>query len=453
MFKKLLILIGLLVSTPAFAATITVQSFSADSGVSHLNNFRSTVVNVINGNIEGSTDGGANVSNIAADSVYEINMANDANPRVRDAELLSIGVDTLSGSTLDQDTFAYSGCIPATDSDLTSDISACVAYVNGYRISIGATSQTYTANRDTYVDLSQSGSYNLSAVANGASAPAVAANSARIAKVVTNGTAITTSTDLARRSLSGLVVPSNYRDGLVVSRDSATTVTVFPGTVEINNTMVSKTSTTTLTLGTNGDWAGGTSLSAADTFGFVGVDASGNLKLHTTAPTHSNYAVSVTDGKKRYATWSSTVYRILGWFYMNGASQIDRASNIKDPSVSNTVISSDANILAVSATSYTNIMNLPFYNSGGNILIMNQVSGDAAGGGLDGAFIRCTIGGVDIAGCGAGSSVTGAGGGVGNNATFLHQNRPQGTATYGTQMKVSANSINLKARNLVLQEQ
>lgn len=446
--KKLALLL-MLFSSNAYANTIVLDPISADSTISAYSNNFTKISNLVNGNIEGSTDSGASVSNVKADSIFEINMGDDANPRLRDSELLNITYDT----TTSQNSYVYTGCTPATDSDLTSDISACTAYVNGYRVVKSATSQTYTASRDTYVDLSQTGTYTLSAVVNGATAPSVAANSARLAKVVTDGTTITTVTDLANRRIPGLIVPTNYRDSLVISKDSTTTITVLPGSFEINNAMITKTTPTTLTISTAGDWAGGTSLRAADTYGFVGSDASGNLKLHTTAPTHTNYGVSVTSGKKRYATWSSTVYRILGWFYMNGAQNIDNASNIKDMSVTNTIISSDETFLAFTSTSYANIMDVKFYNSGGNILIMNQISADAAGGGFDAAFLKCTRNGSAIPGCGSGDGTGGAGGGIGNTAIYLDRNRPQGTATYGTQFKIGANQANFQSRNLVLEEQ
>lgn len=362
--KKLLVILSLFLASNAWANIITVQPFSNDSSVTHMENFRSTVVTVINGNIAGGSGGTSSV-NILANSVGEIEMADDANPRVRDSELLNIGVDTTSSQT----TYVYSGCTPATSANLTSDISACVAYVNGYRISKAATSQTYTASKDTYVDISQTGNYTLSAVANGASAPAVAATSARLAKVVTDGTAITSVTDLARRTLNGLAVATNFRSGCVVSKDSATTITVLPGTYEINGSMISKTSQSTLTISTASDWAGGSSLRAADTFAYVGSDSSGNLKLHTTAPAFDNYALTATGGKKRYASWSSTTYRILGWFYMdgNGSGNVSVASNIKEGDVSNIVYSSDTATTNLTTTAAVRVARIRFYSSGGPI--------------------------------------------------------------------------------------
>jgi len=71
-----------------------------------------------------------------------------------------------------------------------------VAYILGKRVTPIATGHTYTASKDTYVDLSSLGAYTYSEVTNGASAPAVAASSMRLFKVVTNGTEITGVTDL-----------------------------------------------------------------------------------------------------------------------------------------------------------------------------------------------------------------------------------------------------------------
>lgn len=448
MRKLLLGIMGLFVASVAQADVISLNTISADSSPSTFNSNFTTIANVINGETEGSGTNGS-TKNIKADSLGELDFADEINPRVRDAELLGVTDD----STTAQNSFVYSGCVPADDTDLTSDISACVAYVNGYRVSKSATSTTYTANMDNYVDLSQSGSYTVSTVTIGASAPSVASNSARIAKVTTDGTQIDTVTDLANRRLPGLVTPAQYRDGLIVSRDSATTLTVFPGTAEINNSMITSTTTTTLTITTAGDWAGGSALNAANTYGFVGLDTTGALKMHTTAPTHANYAVSSTVGKKRYATWSSTVYRILGWFFMDTASTIQVASNIKEGGVSNTIMSQDGNVVNFSSTSLSNIQSLPFYNSGGNILVMDTVSADSVAGGVQYFSVNLARSSTSIPNCGSadgdGSSVVG----LSPSFSCLEINRPQGTVTYNVQGKVDQNSVNLRARNLVIQEQ
>lgn len=445
-FKKLLF-IGLLFSTPCYAGTISLATISADATAAGFNNNYTILSNVVNGNIEGSTDGGATVSNIKADSVFEINMADDANGRVRDSELFGIGVDTIAGGAISsQSTVVESGCVQATDSDLTADVSACVAYINGYRVSKSATSQTYSNNTTTYLWLSQTGVYNQST-----NPDTTIANSALIAKVVTSGGAITTVTNFFTTRLPGLIIPSDYRVGMVVSKDSATTLTVGAGHAEVNNLLLTKTSATTLTLTTAGDWAGGSSLRAASTYGFVGIDASGNLKMHTTAPTHENYAVSVTEGKKRYATWSSTVYRILGWFYMDGSQNIENASNIKEADVHNSVQSNDTSVVPTfNSTTFSEVSRVNFYNSGGPILISSTVSADLAGGGL-GAYTEFARSGTVLPGTGT-AEANSASENVNLTTSYTDENRPQGTVTYANHMRVNGNSTALRRRLLRIQE-
>lgn len=444
--KKLILALSILLSNNAYADVISLGTVSSD--ISVVNSNFSTIANMANGNIEGSTDSGATVSNIKADTVYEINMADDANGRVRDAELFNITVDTISGGAISsQGTVVESGCVQATDSDLTADVSACVVYINGYRVSKSATSQTYSNNTTTYLWLSQSGVYNLST-----NPDTTIANSALLAKVVTSGGAITTVTNLFTTRVPGLIIPTHYRSGMVVSKDSATTLTVQPGTSEINSTMVAKTTPTTLTITTAGDWAGGSSLRAATTYAFVGIDASGNLKMHTTAPTHADYAVSATGGKKRYATWSATVYRILGWFYMDGAQNVENASNIKEGDVSNTIASQDGNIVSFTDTNFTvDMQTVNFYNSGGNILVASTISADSVTG-FDHFNTKLYRDSTSIGHCGSASGTQTNANGVSPSFICLEVNRPQGSVTYRTRGRLT-NSANLQSRNMVLSEQ
>lgn len=455
--KKILALIAILVWSPvAYAGTVSLNTISADSTASTFNSNFTTLANLVNGTIEGSTDSGSTIANIKADSVFEINMADDANPRLRDSELFNITYDTSSGGNLIQGGVVESGCVPADDTDLTSDISACVAYVNGYRISKAATAQTYTASRDNYLDLSQTGVYTNTAVTNGATAPAVAANSVRLAKVVTDGTEITSVTSLYTTRVPGLIIPANYRDGLIISRDSTTTVTVGPGSAEVNNAMVAKTTLSTLTISTAGDWAGGSSLRAADTFGFVGMDSSGNLKLHTTAPTHDNYAVSTTAGKKRYATWSSTVYRILGWFYMdgNGSGNVEVASNIKEHGLPNSIQSADLTVVAFSATTFTDVQRTRFYSSGGPILLTSIISSDAVAGSVPLPQMMFQRGSTNLTDSTiGGSSASAAAYMVNIDNDFLDTTAPQGGLTYDGQIKIDVNSMNMRGRKFIVREE
>lgn len=88
---------------------------------------------------------------------------------------------------------------------LSMTIPPGTAYVIGRRVVklAGASDLTrvYTASKDTYVDISHTGAITYQEQTLGGAAPAVAANSLRLMKVVTNGTEITGVTDL--RVLTG----------------------------------------------------------------------------------------------------------------------------------------------------------------------------------------------------------------------------------------------------------
>lgn len=106
----------------------------------------------------------------------------------------SINPNTILHDTISA--FVQSGCIWSTVSGLSGTMSAGVIYVGTstsvFRVSVtGVGSNTFTASSDTYIDVDYNGNVTYNAVANNASAPALTANSIRIAKVVTNGSAIT----------------------------------------------------------------------------------------------------------------------------------------------------------------------------------------------------------------------------------------------------------------------
>lgn len=186
----------------------------------------------------------------------------------------------------------------------------------------------------------------------------------------------TTSLAIAALATSG--PPLHYRSGLACAQSSTTVLAILQGVVEINSQAVTKTGTTSnLSIATAGHWAGGVSLRATSTAGYIGVDASGNVKLHTTAPTHSNYAVSDTNGTLRYATWSGTVYRVIGWFYMNstGSGELNawEVSNISDSETAPNKVSRNGNSTdVINDTSYGTDLTeclMRFYSSGGKVRI------------------------------------------------------------------------------------
>jgi hypothetical protein len=93
-----------------------------------------------------------------------------------------------------------SGLLPAvSETTLISDISAGSALIGGVVVEkSAATSHTYTASKDTYVDITKAGVFTFTEASNGGAVPAVAQGSLRLAKVVTDADNITGVTDLRR---------------------------------------------------------------------------------------------------------------------------------------------------------------------------------------------------------------------------------------------------------------
>lgn len=99
--------------------------------------------------------------------------------------------------------FTVSGGVWSGDSygsTLAASMTAWTGYINGQRGTISAvTARSFTASKDTYVDvLNSSGTFSLvyTEVANNAASPALASNSVRIAIIVTGGSSIAAATSI-----------------------------------------------------------------------------------------------------------------------------------------------------------------------------------------------------------------------------------------------------------------
>jgi hypothetical protein len=83
---------------------------------------------------------------------------------------------------------------------LTMTLAEGDAYIRGVTFAISTSdsklTKTYTASKDTYVDLSKDQTFTYTEVPNGGAVPSIPTNNIRIAKVVTDGTEITSVTDL-----------------------------------------------------------------------------------------------------------------------------------------------------------------------------------------------------------------------------------------------------------------
>jgi len=72
-----------------------------------------------------------------------------------------------------------------------ASMTSVVAYINGKRVTASAVSaRTFTASKDTYVDLGDDGVITYTEVANNAASPSLASNAIRIAVVITGATTI-----------------------------------------------------------------------------------------------------------------------------------------------------------------------------------------------------------------------------------------------------------------------
>ena len=105
--------------------------------------------------------------------------------------------------------FVSSGLTIPTSASLSTTSVKGVIYFNGVKVNVASDGgHTYTANQDTYVDVSNTGVYTYNGVANGASAPGITANSIRIAKVVSSGSAITSVSQNGIDSAGNLIYPT-----------------------------------------------------------------------------------------------------------------------------------------------------------------------------------------------------------------------------------------------------
>jgi hypothetical protein len=156
--------------------------------------------------------------------------------------------------------FVVSGLLPVTSVNLTSDIGEGKAYVTGTRVVKAVTPKTYTASRDTYVDINSVGTYTFVEVSNGATTPSVTSDSIRLAKVVTDTNNITGVTDLrelkiniSKEVLFDILTLSNT--GLhLLDTDASHDLIIAPGsnlTADRTLTITTGDASRTLTLSNN----------------------------------------------------------------------------------------------------------------------------------------------------------------------------------------------------------
>lgn len=181
--KKLIFALSLLFSANAFAGTVSFDQLavSSDLTVAKYNADLNRIYQEFNSNIESS--------NIAVDAVAEVDMADNANPRIR----------TYEGASCEK---VYEGLLTTTTSGtLVGSVPAGTAYPLGYRVvKVSSTPKTFSASKWTFVDIDINGDFTYSEVAIDGATPAVATNSIRLSRVSTDSTQVVHVSDLRTTS-------------------------------------------------------------------------------------------------------------------------------------------------------------------------------------------------------------------------------------------------------------
>lgn len=302
--KRILLTFFILLSMTlnSHAGLISISTLSNDSQVSYtyLNTSFNTIKNVINGGLDSD--------NIEDGSIGIDDMATAASPAQREGDHFNA--------------YTKTGMLPATDTDLTSDISAGVSYVKSdagllYRIATDATAKTYTASKDTWVYIDSNGAFQYEEVANGAAQPSTPSNSLILAKVVTDGDNITSVVDQRTLSISLGTSEDFYIKGLRLLWDLATDrLSVDTGVVYIGTTRIAKTSVTGLNIGTAGDYTDGASDRGTDKQIYVYCDTDGNIKMNENVPNRHDTS-GTTTGILYYYYDGAEYWRHIGEFYLN----------------------------------------------------------------------------------------------------------------------------------------
>lgn len=113
------------------------------------------------------------------------------------------------------DFVAGGGLVWSQLSGLNGAMTSGVVYINGIRLPISAVAtNAFPASKDIYIDVSSAGAIGYTAVANGAvTGFTLAANSIRLAKVVTNGSAITSVVQFGVDALNTVIYPNGSVGG------------------------------------------------------------------------------------------------------------------------------------------------------------------------------------------------------------------------------------------------
>lgn len=122
-------------------------------------------------------------------------------------KLRSVELETIRSET--EFSHVASGLVWSGDaygSTRVASMTSGVAYIGGRRFAISAvTSRTFTASKDTYIDIDSSGTLVYTEVSNNAASPALAAGSIRIGIIVTGASNIAASTSISQGGYANIL--------------------------------------------------------------------------------------------------------------------------------------------------------------------------------------------------------------------------------------------------------
>jgi len=150
---------------------ITAESVNAGSNA---------IAAVVNGQLDDTNIASVSGTKVAAGTVPASALDTAANPETRFSET---GIDFVASGIV------WSG--NSYGSTLLASMTAGVVYISGKRLTVSAvTSRAFTASKDTYVDVDNTGTISYTEVTNNAASPTLAANSLRVAIIVTGASSI-----------------------------------------------------------------------------------------------------------------------------------------------------------------------------------------------------------------------------------------------------------------------
>lgn len=189
--------------TPTFPSSVVTLT-----GSQILTNKTLTAPTITSPAVTGTVSGAATYSTptLTVPVIADFSSANHTHKTTAQGGTLSITAGGASTALVDQNgnaldiearantTFGYfveTGCLWSTGAGLLASMNSGVVWINGRRISVSSVSNhAFTASKDVYVDVNVSGTITYTDNTTNATSPALAANSIRLAIVVTGGASI-----------------------------------------------------------------------------------------------------------------------------------------------------------------------------------------------------------------------------------------------------------------------